>query len=1072
MTTIQSILRGGIRFVMLVAPLLALQLTPAYAQYPQIKIPVRISDVADSSNIVSWGVDPLATIGIDPSLGETELPPAPPVGGHDARFVGDSLEVGTDLDLRKFVSNAQTDTFRIRYQPSAHGGYPMKITWSKTTVQQYYLSSVRLVDDVGPGGLMLNVDMKAVDSVVITDTRFNIVRIVATGPLGPNEIRGTVFDDLLGDGVRSPSDTGLPGWRIVLGGDRADTATTDSAGGYVFRDLPNGNYMVSQELKSGWMLVTPTASYPVAAGGGSVFDNSDFGDFKLGSIAGFKFNDDNADGVLDGAEGYIQGWKLYLEGAAVESTSTDVGGQFAFTNVGPGSYRVLEEQSPNWYQTLPGAPGYYSATMQSGQTITGFGFGNKLANAFVGAPGGSWDDPGNWSFGHVPSAEEVVVVTVPLVIDALSSDTILGLRIGQGGGITYTIPDSLVVLHSIQIDSGGQLQFPPPPVAGWSGTRSALSTAQPHIICYGSWINNGAFDPGGSLNTMAGNDPGDIDASTFYDLEVRGDQKSSSGNIDVLNTLFLRTSFGLRGEDTLTVSDPAPDAIADTGRVLHGTLKRAIQEGETLPYRFSDPGTQVAFLPVGDLPDFMLVNCQADSNPRSFQLDWEIVGGTANPAAHTVAAESVGSFSKWALGGPKPGSAYGEPEVGRVYTISPEGGAGFQVNLSLAYDPAEVHPGVDESSLVLLRDPQIIGSIRRNWNLVSLPVVPSVTAAAELFPAAQTAAYRFDDGYISSPDLEFGVGYWMKFPADAAVGFDGPDIESAAIALIPGWNLIGAISFPVDVSGITTSPEGLIASQFYGYEGSYVIPDVLEPTHAYWVKAATGGSITMSAASAIAPKRPGTRPGPPDARTLTISDLAGREQVLYYDRHPRTDRQRYELPPVPPSGAFDARYATGYLLEAAGPGMSRTRIQVATTEYPITIRWEGDGGEAAARLVIGDREYSLERSGSATIADEGTGLELVLSGGDAVPSVFSLSQCYPNPFNPATTIEYSLPVRGQALLRVYNLLGEEVATLVDDVQDAGMHRITFDAHRLSSGAYFYRLDAGRATAVKKMLVIK
>ncbi|HTR80189.1 MAG TPA: LamG-like jellyroll fold domain-containing protein [Bacteroidota bacterium] len=91
----------------------------------------------------------------------------------------------------------------------------------------------------------------------------------------------------------------------------------------------------------------------------------------------------------------------------------------------------------------------------------------------------------------------------------------------------------------------------------------------------------------------------------------------------------------------------------------------------------------------------------------------------------------------------------------------------------------------------------------------------------------------------------------------------------------------------------------------------------------------------------------------------------------------------------------------------------------------------------------------------------------------AVPRVLSLSQNYPNPFNPATTIEFTVPSDGRAVLKVYNTLGQEAATLFDGVAVAGQyHLATFDASRLASGIYFSRLEFGGKMLVKKMLLLK
>jgi sugar lactone lactonase YvrE len=89
-----------------------------------------------------------------------------------------------------------------------------------------------------------------------------------------------------------------------------------------------------------------------------------------------------------------------------------------------------------------------------------------------------------------------------------------------------------------------------------------------------------------------------------------------------------------------------------------------------------------------------------------------------------------------------------------------------------------------------------------------------------------------------------------------------------------------------------------------------------------------------------------------------------------------------------------------------------------------------------------------------------------------LPEIFSLSQNYPNPFNPATVISFQLPISGSVALKVYDLLGREVATLVNEDKPAGKYEIEFDASQLSSGVYFYQLSSGSFIEIKKMTIIK
>jgi hypothetical protein len=93
-----------------------------------------------------------------------------------------------------------------------------------------------------------------------------------------------------------------------------------------------------------------------------------------------------------------------------------------------------------------------------------------------------------------------------------------------------------------------------------------------------------------------------------------------------------------------------------------------------------------------------------------------------------------------------------------------------------------------------------------------------------------------------------------------------------------------------------------------------------------------------------------------------------------------------------------------------------------------------------------------------------------------VATSFELGQNYPNPFNPTTEIRYSVPTSGPVSLRVYDMMGREVETLVDRTQDAGSYVVTFNADRsgrsIASGVYFLRLEAGANAAIRKMLLVK
>ncbi len=97
----------------------------------------------------------------------------------------------------------------------------------------------------------------------------------------------------------------------------------------------------------------------------------------------------------------------------------------------------------------------------------------------------------------------------------------------------------------------------------------------------------------------------------------------------------------------------------------------------------------------------------------------------------------------------------------------------------------------------------------------------------------------------------------------------------------------------------------------------------------------------------------------------------------------------------------------------------------------------------------------------------------VFAGGDSkAPTEFQLDQNYPNPFNPTTNISFSIPNESHVTLKVYNILGYEIATLVNKEMKSGNYTVKFNGSSLPSGIYFYRLQANDNVATKKLILLK
>jgi hypothetical protein len=161
-------------------------------------------------------------------------------------------------------------------------------------------------------------------------------------------------------------------------------------------------------------------------------------------------------------------------------------------------------------------------------------------------------------------------------------------------------------------------------------------------------------------------------------------------------------------------------------------------------------------------------------------------------------------------------------------------------------------------------------------------------------------------------------------------------------------------------------------------------------------------------------------------------------------------------------------------------GSAITISQGQTITVPRTITLASGWNSARTRVLVFVQDNTTKRIHNAEHVTVGT--LTAVSTSSEQPSAFSLEQNFPNPFNPSTNIRFSIPVgtghpdkpgqAAQSLLRVYDVLGREVATLVNEQLQPGTYTVQFDATNLSSGVYYYRLEAGSFSATRKLVLVQ
>jgi hypothetical protein len=387
----------------------------------------------------------------------------------------------------------------------------------------------------------------------------------------------------------------------------------------------------------------------------------------------------------------------------------------------------------------------------------------------------------------------------------------------------------------------------------------------------------------------------------------------------------------------------------------------------------------------------------------------------------------------------------------------------------------------------------VITPVVSGWQTLSVPVVVDDFAKTTVWATADPNSNAFSfcgSVYVPEDTLENGVGYFVKFNSAQDIFYAGEFLEQIETPVCAGWNIVGSISEEVPTSSnvcLFPGPNSFTSS-FFIFRNGYQIVKTIIPGMGHWIRVAMDGSILVNIDPIQCDSESPESLEEEGMDHFIVTDANGKKQDLYVanlDLNPSLGEMDLSMPPPLPEVGFDARFEEGEYIKPVSPDSGEVElvINVEAQDYPITLSWELNSENGMTYSFIGDSivgKISEIKSKKGNISFNETGKNKIrlMASADRIinsinlPSVYSLMQNFPNPFNPTTMIKYALPKVSNVKLTVYDILGREVSTLVNEQQQPGSYQVTWNASNVASGIYFYQLKAGNFVDTKKMILIR
>lgn len=744
-----------------------------------------------------------------------------------------------------------------------------------------------------------------------------------------------------------------------------------------------------------------------------------------GSIGGLVYNDIDHDSIYDPGEQGVENWQITLTGKENLQVLTGADGRYLFSDLDTGTYTLRQTMVAGWHPSTLAAS--YTVTLSAVDSVTGKDFGNFYFGNAIG---------GMVIFDHNENG----------IIEPVEQPLPGWLINIQGGQVN----------DSILTDEMGKYYF--------------------HNLPLGTYS---------------------VSASTPIGWGVSCPESDYSLTISTNGTEYLQKDFCLhRLSPRVRITVSVSDSNSDPALIVHRNLFWGIRPGASFGIWKVDPNATVidSFEREFEIPprSYPLSLGFFDARFQSPREDAELFGeGGWTDIRDFVSPAQMDTFyfnflPSYVTGGSYPMKLRWSKDLVHSSFIGPvimtdEFSHSYDMELT---DSLTVADQRIFSFRIISQKPNLPSKLTRRWDIISIPRQYSGGRVKDLFPTANSPAYSSQAkvGYTATDTLLPCVGYWLKcaLEADTAMYISTVFSDRDTIDVVKGWNMIGTPTVSISVNATQWLPPGIMSTFFYGYRGNYFVADTLASFRGYWVKTKSDGKLIVSGTSVLSKaNRLGNKimiDMLHRAESFTVSDASGQAQTLYFSscsNKGNTETALFEMPPLPPQGIFDARYASNNILEMA-PGTARREypISISSAVYPVTVRWGADVHSIASYLRVGEREIPMGTRGDITINDPKIRLTLILQGINPLPREYALEQNFPNPFNPVTTIRYALAEKNYVTLMVYNILGQEITTLVNERQDAGYQEVRFDAGSLPSGVYVYRLRAGKFTGAKKMVVLR